>query len=92
MTNLNKLLCCNSLWVHDTQELLDIDQSLSILVCYFYHLFYFSIANIDPESLQNYLKILTTYFTVTICVHHTEGLPELVLPVLVVRLPGMTLG
>ena len=51
---------------HHRQELVNVDQTLAILIRHLDHLFYFTISNIYPQLPQNCLKIISTYFTVTV--------------------------
>ena len=52
--------------VHHIQELVYVDQALTILVRHLDHLLYLTVSNIYSQLPQNSLKIIPTYFTVTV--------------------------
>ena len=54
--------------VHHHQELVNVDQTLTIPISHLDHLLYFPISNIYSQLLQNSLKVRATYFTVSVSV------------------------
>ena len=54
--------------VHHHQELVNVDQTLTILIRHLDHFLYFTISNIYSQLLQNSLKITSTYFTVAVSI------------------------
>ena len=56
--------------VHHIQELVYVDQALTILVRHLDHLLYLTVSNIYSQLLQNSLKVRATYFTVSVSVLH----------------------
>ena len=58
--NILMLLHSAQLLVHHNQELINVDQTLAILICHFDHLLYFTISDIYSQLLQNSLKVIST--------------------------------